>query len=129
MAFRQSSEHAAIDLLRTIVSDEEWKRFQRTGTLEIRGKAGIYRVDRRHATRLLDSETQRAIATIRWHPVSPEEVPDRVIAEYLLIRNSENRYWETANILPDKSGPNLYHSFLVAALDIMLLMVLLSQLH
>lgn len=127
MAHQQSSENGARELLRSIVSDKEWMEFKKTGTLEINGKAGIYRVRMHGATQILDSETRRLVSTTQWEPKA-HSARDRVIAEYLLIRNDENVYWQTANICPDSSGARLYYSFLLIAFDAILLMVLFAQL-
>jgi hypothetical protein len=127
MAYRQSQENGARQLLQSILSERDWDWFTQTGTLEIAAKAGIYRVCTHSPTKILDSETRRLVITTRWRGTATSE-RDRVIAEYLLIRNDENLYWQTVNISPDTSGSRLYFSFLMAAVDAMLLMILLAQL-
>ena len=127
MAYRQSSENGARELLRSILSDKEWNKFNQSGTLEIAAKGGIYRIRTNGATQVLDSETQRPVTTTRWQLGTTGSARDRVIAEYLLIRNDENLYWQTANISPETSGVRLYFSFLMVAVDAMLLMILLAQ--
>lgn len=127
MAHQQSSENGARELLRSILSDKEWVQFKEIGTLEINGKAGIYRVRMHGATQVLDSETRHLVTTTRWGPKG-HSARDRVIAEYLVIRNDENLYWQAANICPDSSGARLYYSFLLMAFDAILLLVLLAQL-
>ena len=128
MAYRQSSENGARELLRSILSDTEWNQFYQTGTLQIAGKAGIYRLRTTGPTQVLDSETHRLVTTTRLQLATAASARDRVIAEYLLIRNDENVFWQTANISPETSGARLYFSFLMAAVDAMLLMILLAQL-
>ena len=129
MAYRQSSENGARELLRSILSESEWNQSERTGTLEIAAKAGIYNIRPTGPTQVLDSETRRIVTTTRWQLATPGSARDRVIAEYLLIRNDENQYWQTATISADTSGARLYFSFLMAAVDAMLLVVLLALLH
>jgi len=128
MAYRQSSENGARELLRSILSDKQWNQFNQTGILEIAAKGGIYRIRTHGPTQVLDSETRRLVATTRLQLATPASAKDRVIAEYLFIRNDENLYWQTANISPETSGGRLYVSFLVAAFDAMMLMILLAQL-
>jgi len=129
MAHQQSSENGARELLRSILSDRQWNQFEQTGTLEIAAKGGIYRIRTTGPTQVLDSETRRLVTTTRLQLATPASARDRVIAEYLFIRNDENLYWQTATISgPDTSGARLYFSFLMAAVDAMLLMILLAQL-
>jgi hypothetical protein len=128
MSYRQSSENGARELLRSILSERQWNQFEQSGNLEIAAKGGIYRIRPNGPTQLLDSETRRPVATTRWQSATAASARDRVIAEYLLIRNDENLYWQTANICPPPaSGARLYFSFLMAAVDAMLLMILLAQ--
>jgi hypothetical protein len=47
---------------------------------------------------------------------------------YMLIRNDEEFYWRTANIFPAALGNWLLAECLVAALDALLLMLLIAQL-
>ncbi len=128
MGYRPSSKNGAKELLLSILSEEQWNRFNQRGTLEIAAKGGIYRISVHAPTRVLDSKTRRVVATTRLHLTTSESARDRVIAEYLLIRNDENLYWQSATISPDASGSRLYRSFLMAAFDAMLLLILLAQL-
>jgi hypothetical protein len=128
MAYRQSSENGARQLLQSILSERDWDRFTQTGTLEIAAKAGIYRVCTHGPTKILDSETRQLVTTTRLRGGTPRSERDRVIAEYLLIRNDEDLYWQSVNISPDTSGSRLYFSVLMAAVDAMLLMIVLAQL-
>jgi hypothetical protein len=80
-------------------------------------------------TQLLDSETRCLVATTWWQPATPGSARDRVIAEYLFIKDDENLYWQTASICsPGMSSPRLYLSFLMAAADAILLIFLLIRL-
>jgi len=128
MTYRQSEDGAG-ELLRSIVSERQWIQFQQTGTVEIAAHAGIYRIHMAGPTHVLDSETRRPVTTTRWQPAVPGSARDRVIAEYLLIRDHEDRYWQTASICsPAIDGPRLYLSFLIAAADAFLLMNFLLRL-
>ena len=128
MAYRQS-EDGARGLLRSILSERKWTEFELTGAVEIAAKAGIYRIHMTGPTQVLDSETRCLVTTTRWQPVAPGSARDRVIAEYLLIRDDENRYWQNASICSTGiSKPRLYLSFLMAAADAILLMILLIRL-
>ena len=128
MAYQQS-EDGARELLRSILSERKWTLFELTGAVEIPAKAGIYRIQMTGPTQLLDSETRCLVATTWWQPATPGSARDRVIAEYLFIRDHENLYWQTASICsPGMSSPRLYLSFLMAAADAILLIFLLIRL-
>jgi|SRR5690242_18393 len=128
MTYRQS-EDGARELLRSILSEKKWAQFELTGAVEIAAKAGIYRIHMTGPTQVLDSERRCLVTTTRWQPATPASARDRVIAEYLLIRDDEDRYWQTASICSlGMSSPRLYLSFLMAAADAILLMILLIRL-
>src|ERR1041385_3037229 len=98
MGHRQSSKNAARDLLQSIISEEQWNRFSKTGMLELEGKAGVYHLSAEAPTQVLDSETRRVVAITHLPTRVPVAPRDRVIAEYLFIRNDENLYWQTATL-------------------------------
>jgi hypothetical protein len=114
--------------LRRILPETQWEQFSDTGTIEIPGSRGTYRISSRDLTRLLDPETRRQRASACLQLSVPAPVHDRIIAEYMLIRNDEDLYWRTANIFPAAFGNWVLAEFLVAALDALLLMLLISQL-
>ena len=58
----------------------------------------------------------------------PAPVYDRIIAEYVLIRNDEDLYWHTANIFPASWDNRTFAIFLAALFDVMLFVTLVVQL-
>jgi hypothetical protein len=128
MSHQQSSKNAARELLQSILSEEQWNRFNHAGTLELAAKAGIYRLSTNGPTKVLDSESRGVVAITRV-PQTAISARDRVIAEYLLIRNDENLYWQTATITPEPAPSRRPLVFLLAAFDVMMLLILLARLH
>ncbi len=128
VAYQQFSRNAAWELFQSILSEERWNRFNRTGAVEIAAKGGIYRLSVHGPTQVLDSETRHPVAVTRFQPATPLPLRERVIAEYLLIRNDEDLYWQLATISPETSCSRRSLSLLMAAFDAMLLIVLLAQL-
>lgn len=128
MAYQQSSKNAARELFQSILSEEEMNRFNKAGIVEIAAKGGIYRISIHGATQVLDSETRRLVATMRFQPAATNSGRDRVVAEYLLIRNDEDVYWQTASHSPETSSSLRPLSILMAAFDAILLIVLFAQL-
>jgi hypothetical protein len=127
MSHQQSSKNAARELLQSIISEEQWNRFNQSGTLELEGKGGIYRLSTNGATKVLDSATRRVVVAMRFRPAGASSPRDRVIAEYLLIRNDENLYWQTATIEPEQPPSHRKLTVLMAAFDAILLLILLAQ--
>jgi hypothetical protein len=124
----QLAEAKAGNLLRRILSETQWDGFSDTGTLEIPGCRGIYRISTNDLTHILDAQTRRLCARSCLQLTVPAPVNDRIIAEYLLIHNDEDLYWRTANIFPTLSHNRALAEFLMAALDVLLLVLLFSQL-
>src|SRR5437879_794172 len=101
MANRQSTEKGPRKLLRTILSDTEWNQFYQTGNPDVAGQAVIYRFRTSGLSQVLDSGSRRLVTTTRLPPATAASARDRVIADYLLIRNDENVFWQTAYISPE----------------------------
>jgi hypothetical protein len=128
MSHQQSSKNAARELLQSILSEEQWNRFNHAGILELEAKAGIYRLSTNGPTKVLDSHTRRVVAITSLAQRGSMSARDRVITEYLLIRNDENLYWQTATITPEPAPKRRHLTLLMAAFDTLLLLVLLAQL-
>ena len=117
MSHQQSSKNAARELLQSILSEEQWNRFNHAGTMELEAKAGIYRLSTNGPTKVLDSESRGVVAITRLPQTASISARDRVIAEYLLIQNDEDLYWRTANMFPARFNNRVLAEFVVAALD------------
>jgi hypothetical protein len=128
MNHQQSSKNAARELLQSIISEEQWNRFNQSGALELEGKGGIYRLSTTGPTKVLDSATRRVVAATQLQTTGAAPARDRVIAEYLLIRNDENLYWQTATIIPEEPPSHRHLTLLMAVFDTILLFILLAQL-
>jgi hypothetical protein len=123
-----SPEAIAKNLLHRILPERQWDEFNATGILEISGARGIYRISTRDLTRVLEVETRRPRASACLQLTVPAPVNDRIIAEYLLIQNDEELYWRTANVFPAGFDNRVLAAFLLAALDTLLLILLIAQL-
>ena len=123
-----SAEATAKNLLRRILPERQWDQLSETGMLEIPGSRGIYRISIRDLTRVLETETRRPRASACLQLTVPAPVNDRIIAEYLLIRNDENLYWQTATITPEPAPSRRPLVLLLAAFDTIMLLILLAQL-
>jgi hypothetical protein len=123
-----AAEVKAKNLLRRILPETQWEEFRDSGVLEIPGSRGIYRISPCDLTRVLDAQTRRLRARICLQLSVPAPVNDRIISEYLLIQNDEDFYWQTANVFPAVLQNRALVEFLLAALDVLLLVLLFSRL-
>jgi hypothetical protein len=123
-----AAEVKAKNLLRRILPETQWDEFRDSGVLEIPGSRGIYRISSCDLTRVLDAQTRRLRARICLQLSVPAPVNDRIISEYLLIQNDEDFYWQTANVFPAVLQNRALVEFLLAALDVLLLVLLFSRL-
>lgn len=123
-----SPDNRAMELLRRVLPETQCAQFTETGILEVSGCRGIYRICASDLTRILDAQTRRPInsACLQLSVTAP--VHDRIIAEYLFIRNDEDLYWRTANIFPAGLDNLRFAVVLTALLDLMLLAIVLVQL-
>ena len=123
-----TADGRAQELLCRILPAMEWDRFRQTGVLEVPGSRGTYRICTHNFTRVLDAPTHRPRVSTCLQLTVPAPVLDRIITEYLLIRNDEDLYWRTANIFPAGVENRVLAGFLVALLDVVLLGILIVQL-
>lgn len=118
----------AKDLLRRMLPEVEWQQFNETGILEVAGSRGTYRIGLRDQTRVVNSRSGLPFASACLQVAVRAPVHDRIIAEYVLIRNDEDLYWRTANIFPADLDSRSFAVFWAALLDLMLLLILLTRL-
>jgi hypothetical protein len=135
-----AAEVKAKNLLRRILPETQWDEFRDSGVLEIPGSRGASlgvsrcrahatrRISSWDLTRVLDAQTRRLRARICLQLSVPAPVNDRIISEYLLIQNDEDFYWQTANVFPAVLQNRALVEFLLAALDVLLLVLLFSRL-
>ena len=117
----------ARELLQRILPDDEWEKFNQTGTLEIGGARGTYRICAVDLTQVLDTQTLKPRLRTCLQLTVPAPPHDRIIAEYLLIRNDEDFYWKTANIFPASLDNRVFTAFFIA-FDAALFILVLGQL-
>jgi hypothetical protein len=106
------SEAKARQLLRSILPENEWREFEGKGVIQCSGKRGLYVISPFAQTEIRDAVAGRSIAyaCLQLSITAPNY--DRMIAEYLLIRNDEDFYWKTANMSLRRCG----NEFGIAAL-------------
>ena len=128
MEQHESPDDRAMELLRHVLPETQWAQFTETGILEVSGCRGIYRIYAVDLTHILDAQTRRPINSACLQLSVPAPVHDRIITEYVLIRNDEDRYWRMANIFPAGLDNLRFAVVLTALLDLMLLTMFFVQL-
>ena len=123
-----SPDSRAIELLQRVLPETQWAQFCETGILEVSGSQGTYRICARDQTRVLNSQTGRPVASACLQLSVPAPFHDRLIAEYMLIRNDEDLYWRTANIFPATLDGLSLGFFLAVIVDVLLFAIFIVRL-
>ena len=99
----ERAKDKARDLLRDILPAETWQEFEEIGVVACQGKRGLYIISPYSQTEIRDTSSGRCVAYACLQLSIPAPTYDRMVAEYLLIKNAEDVYWKTANIF-SRSG-------------------------
>ncbi len=99
----ERAKDKARQLLRSILPENEWSEMEEKGVVQYAGKKGTYVISPYSQTEIRDSVSGRCVAYACLQLSIPAPTYDRMVAEYLLIRNAEDVYWKTANIF-SRSG-------------------------
>lgn len=93
-----SPSEKALELLRIALPPATWSAFIKTGVIEFTGRRGTYLISYNAQTKIYDIRARhcRAYACLQLSTSAPDY--DRMLAEYLVLKNDEDRYWRTANI-------------------------------
>lgn len=123
---RNRAEDKALDLLRSALPGDLWSKLEKRGVISVTGKRGVYIISPMSQTEIRDVSTGRLIAHACLQLSVPAPRYDRVLTEYLLIKNDEEFYWNTANIF-SQNGSDIA-VLLLAFLDFALFVNLLLEL-
>lgn len=88
------------ELIRDVVTHDEWRQFDDRYYIEVRGTQWLYRLRPTGQThfRHLTCGCLKATACLELRGPSDYPAEDRVVAEYMLLKNDELRYLRTVNI-------------------------------
>ena len=113
----------ARQLLQAALPDEMWSAFVVDDVIEVTGQRGIYLILPHSRTKIYDFRSAQCVAyaCIELSVIAPDY--DRMLAEYLLLKNDEDQYWNTANIFAPASD---VVTVLLALLEICWLLYLLQ---
>jgi hypothetical protein len=90
-----------------------------TGSFVHDGDGVTYRISERAQTQIYVNGRHSAVACLQLSIPAPG--CDRMIAEYLILKNDERLYWKVANVLPLETRRFDYRLLLMLAFDATLL--------
>jgi hypothetical protein len=122
----EQPQEKARRLLHSVLPDDLRIKMKRENAIQITGKRGIYILSPDRLTEIRDVSTGRRLGGSCLQLSIAAPAYDRMLAEYLILKNAEDFYWKTANIF-DQSSVNLGVS-LLAVLDFLLFVHLLLEL-
>lgn len=114
-------------LLLEILPEEEQQRLHNQGLIRVVGKQGIYNISPYSQTEIRDSSSGKCVAYACLQLSIPAPTYDRMVAEYLLIRNAEDVYWKTANIFSRSGNEFGIATLFLIAFDIALFVNFIVQ--
>ena len=94
----QCATERARQLLRQVLPEALWRNFQNSGIIDLTGDRGRYIITPNSQTEIRDKVSGRYVAYACLQLSIPAPKYDRMVAEYLLLRNAEDVYWKTANV-------------------------------
>jgi len=108
-------------LLCEILPEQALKEFLEKDSFHHYGKLGVYRISRDSQTEIYRKGRLAACGCLQLCIFAPSY--DRMVAEYLILANDEQLYWNKANIFPARPAFDL-RLLAVAVLDLTLLVKL-----
>jgi len=117
----------ARQLLHQIVPESSWSDLKKKGVIQITGKRGCYIISPYCQTEVRNLKSGRCIAYACLQLSVRAPTYDRMVAEYLLIKNDEDFYWKTANIFSRTRDDFCIGIFFFIAVDIVLFASLLLK--
>ena len=123
----ERSKEKARQLLKTVLPEHKWNELQEKGVIRLTGKRGSYVISPYSQTEIRDPESGRCVAYACLQLSIPAPTYDRMVAEYLLIKNMEDFYWKTANIFSRSGNEFGIATLFLIAFDIALFVNLLLE--
>jgi hypothetical protein len=123
----EQGKDKARQLLRSILPENMWPELEEKGVIQCTGKRGTYVISPSSQTEIRDAASGRCLAYACLQLSIPAPSYDRMVAEYLLIRNAEDVYWKTANIFSGNRNESGITTLFLIALDIALFVNLLLE--
>ena len=118
-----SASAKARRLLCEILPEKARREFLTTGSFHHEGSGVTYRISEQSQTEISANGRPSATACLQLSVPAPGY--DRMIAEYLILKNDEALYWKIANVFPLECNTFDSRLFLIVMLDLGMLLNLL----
>lgn len=116
----EAARKKSLQLLKHILPEQSWIEFEKKGIITIKGQHGKYVIFPFTQTEICDFDSNKCKARACLQFSIPTPIYDRMIAEYLLIKNDENFYWKTANIFIIPRNGDIIATLLLITINIIL---------
>lgn len=123
----ERAKDRARQLLRSILPEWSWTELEVKGVIQYNGKRATYVISPYSQTEIRDSTSGRCLAYACLQLSIPAPTYDRMVAEYLLLKNAEDVYWKTANIFSRTGNEFGIATLFLVAFDIALFVNLLLE--
>jgi hypothetical protein len=123
----ERAKDKARQLLRSILPENAWSELEEKGIIRLEGKRANYVISPYSQTEIRDCSSGRCVAYACLQLSIPAPTYDRMVAEYLLIKNAEDVYWKTANIFSRSGNEFGIATLFLIAFDIALFVNLLLE--
>jgi hypothetical protein len=124
----ERAKDKARQLLRYVLPESSWAELEERGVIQFTGKRGTYVISPYSQTEIRDTSSGKCVAYACLQLSIPAPTYDRMVAEYLLIRNAEDVYWKTANIFSRSGNEFGIATLFLIAFDIALFVNLMLEL-
>jgi hypothetical protein len=111
-------------MLLAVLPEALWPGLVEKGVIQITGKRGMYTISRHSQTEIREVSTGKCVGHACLQLSLPAPDYDRMLVEYLLLKNDEDFYWKTANIIGCSDVAVLFVAFFDLLLILHLLLVL-----
>lgn len=112
-------------LLYSVLPAEAWTAFKKKRVIILEGERNTYVLSPTTQTEIRDKQTGRLLARACLQLSIPAPRYDRLLAEYLILKNDEDFYWKTANIF-SQNGWDLAVPILIVGNLVLLINLLLE---
>lgn len=123
----EAAKDRAHELLMRILPRKDRHCLVEQGVIVVRGRHAVYHISPYTQTEMRDVRSGRCLAYGCLQLSIPAPTYDRMVAEYLLIKNAEDVYWKTANIFSRTGNEFGVATLFLIGLDIALLINLVLQ--
>ena len=123
----ERAKDKARQLLRSILPESSWIELEQRGVIQLAGKRGTYIISPYSQTEIRDNSSSQCVAYACLQLSIPAPTYDRIVAEYLLIKNAEEVYWKTANIFSRTGNEFGIATLFLIAFDIALFVNLMLE--